>query len=131
MRITADTNLLVRVLVGDDPEQAASARRVLLDADLVAAPVTALCELCWVLSRRYGVTRSELVKAIRTLIEADNVVVDRRAVDAGLLFLESGGDFADGVIAYEGARLGGVTFVSFDREAVRAVAADGGSTLLL
>jgi predicted nucleic-acid-binding protein len=42
-----------------------------------------------------------------------------------------GGDFADGVIAYEGAWLGGETFVSFDRIAVAAVAKQGRKARLL
>ncbi len=33
--------------------------------------------------------------------------------------VDAGGDFADGVIAYEGRWLGGETFVSFDRKAAR------------
>ena len=46
-----------------------------------------------------------------------NVLV--RLVNAGLRMLKSGGDFADGVIAYEGQWLGAGEFVSFDRSAVK------------
>lgn len=45
--------------------------------------------------------------------------------------LAAGGDFADGVIAFEGRRLGGEVFASFDCEAVELVAAQGGDTRLL
>ena len=45
--------------------------------------------------------------------------------------LDAGGDFADGVIAYEGNWLGGETFVSFDRQAVALLAAQGKSARLL
>ncbi len=45
--------------------------------------------------------------------------------------LEAGGDFADGVIAFEGRRLGGEIFASFDRTAVGLVTAQGGDTHLL
>lgn len=41
--------------------------------------------------------------------------MNRSAVEAGLAVLEAGGDFADGIIAYEGNWLGGETFVSFDK----------------
>jgi hypothetical protein len=41
------------------------------------------------------------------LIESASVLVDRPAVEAGLAVLASGGDFADGVIAFEGRRAGG------------------------
>jgi hypothetical protein len=59
------------------------------------------------------------------------VRVDRAAAEAGLTMLAAGGDFADGVIAFEGRRLGGDIFASFDRGAVDPVAAQGGDTYLL
>ena len=52
---------------------------------------------------------------LRQLIEVANVAIDRQATEAGLVMLDAGGDFADGVIAYEGRRLGGEVFVSFDK----------------
>ncbi len=57
--------------------------------------------------------------------------VNRPAVEAGLSVLEAGGDFADGVIAYEGNWLGGETFVSFDKKAVALLTAQGQSARLL
>jgi predicted nucleic-acid-binding protein len=45
--------------------------------------------------------------------------------------LQAGGDFADGAIAYEGAWLGGETFVSFDKGAVALLSAQGRSASLL
>jgi transposase len=53
------------------------------------------------------------------------------AVEAGLSVLEAGGDFADGVIAYEGSWLGGETFVSFDKKAVVLLIKQGQSARLL
>ena len=57
--------------------------------------------------------------------------VNRPTLEAGLLMLEAGGDFADGVIAYEGKWLGGETFVSFDKQAVALLTAQGQSAWLL
>jgi predicted nucleic-acid-binding protein len=45
--------------------------------------------------------------------------------------LDAGGDFADGVIAYEGRWLGAETFVSFDKKAVEMLAAQGQAARLL
>ncbi|MGT2464641.1 hypothetical protein ACVOMV_02800 [Mesorhizobium atlanticum] len=45
--------------------------------------------------------------------------------------LDAGGEFADGVIAFDGQWLGGETFVSFDRKAVKLVEGQGTPTLLL
>jgi predicted nucleic-acid-binding protein len=50
------------------------------------------------------------------LINAANVVVNRPAADAGLALLKAGGDFADGVIAFEGQWLGANTILSFDKK---------------
>lgn len=119
MKITADTNILVRAAVGDDSEQSPAAQRVLAEAELVAVTLPTLCEFCWVLRRPYRYGTEDIARAVRALIAADNVAVDEPAVTAGLAMMEQGGDFADGVIAHEGKWLGGETFVSFDLEAVR------------
>jgi predicted nucleic-acid-binding protein len=73
----------------------------------------------------------EIATAIEALIDSGNVQTNRIAVHAGLAVLRAGGDFADGVIAYEGTRLGGETFVSFDKQAVSLVAAQGQRAQLL
>jgi predicted nucleic-acid-binding protein len=90
-----------------------------------------LCEFVWVLRRVYGFQPTDVAAAIRTLLAAANVEANRPAAEAGLAVLEAGGDFADGVIAYEGRWLGGETFVSFDKKAVALLAAQGRPTLLL
>jgi predicted nucleic-acid-binding protein len=131
VRITADTNVLVRAAVGDDAKQARSAAKVLTTAELVAVTLPTLCEFVWVLARGYRRTDAEIGEAVRLLIESARVRADRPAIEAGLSVLEAGGDFADGVIAFEGRRLGGPIFVSFDNKAVDLIAASGGETRLL
>ena len=49
----------------------------------------------------------------------------------GLDMMRAGGDFADGIIAYAGAWLGGETFVSFDKRAVKRLAQRGQAATLL
>lgn len=131
MILTADTNVLVRAVVGDEPQQSAIASALLREADAIAVPLPVLCELVWVLRRAYGVADADISEAIRTLIEADSVRVDRAAAEAGLTLLEAGGDFADGVIAHQGQWLGGESFVSFDRQAVALLQAQRISAQLL
>lgn len=131
MKITADTNVLVRAITGDDLQQSEIAQAVLANASVVALPVPVLCELVWVLSRGYKIPEIKIGEAIRHLINSVNVVANRPAVEAGLALLDLGGDFADGVIAYEGSWLGGETFVSFDRKAVKLIEAQGESARLL
>jgi predicted nucleic-acid-binding protein len=125
VKIIADTNLLIRVIIEDDPRQAKAAQAALEAADTVAIGVTALCELAWLMTQRYRLPERDVAEAIRMLLSSANVVIDQPVVEAGLAMLDSGGDFADGVIAFEGHRLGGETFVSFDREAVSVLKAGG------
>lgn len=131
MKITVDTNVLVRAVVQDDPLQAQQATEALLGASLIAVATPSLCELVWVLRKVYGFKIADVAQAIRALVATVNVEMNRPAVAAGLAMLEAGGDFADGVIAYEGSWLGGETFVSFDKKAVALLAAQGQSARLL
>ncbi len=125
MRITADTNLLVRAAVRDNLEQAASAERILADAALVAIPVAVFCELAWVLKARYGQSGEQIGVLIRGYLNGETVVTGRSAVEAGLHTLARGGDFADGAMAQEGRDHGGTVFASFDRVAVRLLTEQG------
>ena len=131
MKVTVDTNVLVRAVVHDDPVQASAAVKVLTDAGLIAVATPCLCELVWVLLRVYDFQSSDAAAAIRALLATANVEVNRPAAEAGLSMLDAGGDFADGVMAYEGNWLGGETFVSFDKKAVALLTAQGGSARLL
>jgi predicted nucleic-acid-binding protein len=131
MKITADTNLLIRVITEDNEQQSRVAQTALKKAELVAISIPALCELAWVLSQGYKVPSSLVAEAIRRLINGANVVINRPATEAGLALLDAGGDFADGVIAYEGNWLGADTFVSFDRKAIKLIEAQGRSARLL
>jgi predicted nucleic-acid-binding protein len=131
VRITVDTNVLARAVLRDDRRQSATAIKVLREASRIAVPLPCLCELVWVLRRGAGLSRVEVSEAIRALINAGNVVVNRPAVEAGLAVHDAGGDFADGAMAHEGSWLGGEIFVSFDKEAVKLLTAQGQAARLL
>src|ERR1700682_736693 len=131
MKITADTNVLVRAVTGDKAPQSKAAQAALKRADVVALAIPALCELVWVLSQGYKVPPRDIAEAIRRLMNGANGVLDRPASGDGLALLDAGGDFADGVIAYEGSWLGADAFVSFDKKAVKLLEAQGGSARLL
>jgi predicted nucleic-acid-binding protein len=131
MKITADTNVLVRAIVGDDAQQSKAAQAALKKAEMVALAIPALCELVWVLSQGYKIPSGDIPEAIRRLMNGANVVVNRPAAEAGLVLLDAGGDFADAAIAYEGNWLGAESFVSFDKKAVKLMEAQGESALLL
>lgn len=131
MKITADTNVLARAILQDDPDQCSIARKLLKDATLIAVSLPSLCELVWILRQGAKLSKEDVSTAIRALLDTGNVVMNRPAVEAGLALLEAGGDFADGIMAHEGKWLGGETFVSFDKKAVTLLSKQGESVRLL
>ena len=131
MKISVDTNVLVRAVLQDDASQGEAAATLLRSASLIAVSLPCLCELVWVLRRGAKLSVADVALTIRDLLGAGNVVMNRPAVEAGLAVLEAGGDFADGIMAYEGEWLGGGTFVSFDRQAVALLTQQGQAARLL
>lgn len=125
MNITVDTHVLLRAVLQDDAKQAKIAADALKKATLIAIPTPCLCEFAWVLMRGANKTKEQTASAIRALADIHKVQMNRPAVEAGLEVLEAGGDFADGVIAYEGAWLGGETFLSFDRQVIALLKKQG------
>ena len=131
MKIIADTNLLVRLAVDDDPGQRRAAARAVEEAEIVIVGLHALCEMAWVLRAKYSSSRAQIILAIENLCEIENVVANRAAVNAGLSAMRFGADFADAVIAYEGRMAGGDVFISFDKKAVAAMEKQGMPSKLL
>lgn len=131
MKATLGTNTLLRLATRDDPAQVATALQVLHGASLIAVSTPALCEFVWVLLRGYRYSAAQAAHAVRSLLQVQQVVVNTPAVLAGLALLEAGGDFADGVIAFEGELLGGQEFVSFDQQAVKLLKAQKRKVCLL
>lgn len=131
MNISVDTNVLVRAVLQDDARQARAANKLLREASLIAVSLPCLCELTWVLRRGAKLSKEDIFEAIRALMSASNVVMNRPAVEAGLAMLKAGGDFADGIMAYEGQWLGGDIFTSFDKQAVELLSAQGQAARLL
>lgn len=131
MKITPDANVLIRAATRDHDFQTSMAENTLSAADRIALPLATLCELVWVLRRGYKKPAAAIIKSLRDLIDSEKVDTNRLAVEAGLSLLADGGDFADGVIAYEGRQLGGEVFVTFDKRAARLVKEAGSRTELL
>jgi predicted nucleic-acid-binding protein len=125
MKMIADTNVLMRAVLDDDVVQSRASRLALSSADQIVISRHVFCEMVWLLLQRYKMSKAEIVKVIHGYLEADNVITDTSAVQAGLEAMNAGADFADGVIAYEGRWLGGEIFVSFDKKAVAAIAKQG------
>ncbi len=131
MKVSVDTNVLVRGVVRDHVAQANAADRALENASLIALTLPCLCEFVWVLRHVYKFSATATASALQALLDTGNVVVNRPAVEAGMTVLMAGGDFADGVIAFEGRWMGGEIFISFDKKAVALIEYNGHSARLL
>jgi predicted nucleic-acid-binding protein len=131
MKISVDTTVLARAVLNDQPAQSRAARKLLKEASLIAVPLPCSCALVWVLRQGAKLAKDDVATTIRSLMNMGNVVVNWPAAELGLAVLDAGGDFADGVIAYEGTWLGGEAFVSFDKQAVSLVSTQGEAAQLL
>ena len=125
MRVTADTNVLLRAILQDDERQTGVAEALLANATIIAIPVPVLCEFSWVLRRSFDQSPTEVAAAIQAICAIETVVTDGPAVEAGVATLLAGGDFADGAIAQQGERLGATVFATFDRKAAALLSQAG------
>src|ERR1700744_5379806 len=101
MKIAVDTNVLVRLVTGDDPRQNTAAMTAVQGADIVQISTIVLSELVWVLRRAYRYSDGDIIDVVRRLLQSRNIEADIMAAEAGLRMLSRGGDFADGVIQFE------------------------------
>ena len=116
---TLDTNVVVRLLIGDDPQQTPIAEQAFLDAIAsggVYLPDVVLAEVAWVL-RGYDLERTTRYQLLERLVRTRGVVVDD--IDAVIDALEQfrfGGDLADQLILARAASTGALPVLSFDRQ---------------
>jgi predicted nucleic-acid-binding protein len=115
--IAADTNVLVRLLTGDEPEQAAIAQS-LFTAGPVWIAKTVLLETSWVLRSIYGFEDSAINDVFVKLLGLRNVHVEDKSLVADALDLVAAGvEFADAL--HFTSRPQGAKFFSFDRAFIR------------
>jgi len=127
--IGLDTDVLVRYLAQDDPEQAAAATTLvesLSAADPGFVSLVTVVELSWVLRRAYGVDADRSDELIGALLDAGELRMDRPSVVRAALASHGRADLADAVIAELGRAAGCEQTVTFDRRAAR----DAGMTLV-
>ncbi len=121
--IAIDTNIVVRYLAGDHPEQSARARSI-IDGQLVFIAVTVALESEWVLRSAYGYSRIQSVHALRAFCGLPTVnVEDADCVSDALDLMEKSMDFGDALHLARTAQCSG--FITFDRKFVKAAQAAG------
>ena len=115
--IAVDTNVLVRLLTGDDLKQAAAARSLFAAGPIWIAK-TVLLETGWVLRSLYGFEESAVCDAFTRLLGLKNVhTKDEPSVAAALALTVQGIELADAM--HLSSRPPGAVFVSFDQSFVR------------
>ena len=115
--IAVDTNVLVRLLTGDDPAQEAAARSLFASGQVWIAK-TVLLETGWVLRSLYGFEEETIRDAFIKLLGLRNVQAeDESSVAAALALTSDGIELADAM--HLSSRPAGARFVSFDKSFVR------------
>jgi predicted nucleic acid-binding protein len=113
-----DTNVIVRYLTDDHPQQSPRARKV-IDAQDVWVPTTVLLETEWVLRSVYHYTPARIAVALRQFAGLPRVALENAALAAQALdWVERGMDFADAL--YLGAAGHCEALVTFDAAFAKA-----------
>jgi len=112
-----DTNILVRHLTGDPPQQAARATKFLAEADELLLPDLVVAEVVYVLESFYEVPRPEVAELVRAVIAFPAVVVlDPAMLLRALEVYEVDRlDFAEAYLVAQAERSGVGAVASFDR----------------
>ena len=121
--IGLDSNVLVRYIVQDDPEQAVAASRLIEGQCTERSPgrvnLVVLVELAWVLTKAYHYEKADVARVVRQLLRTTEFdIEDSDAVWAALREFEAGAaDFADHLIARRNRNAGCGRTYTFDRRA--------------
>ena len=119
--IAFDTNVLLRLLLNDDSDQAKRAQDLIDHAvsasDRVLLPDIVLCELEWVLESVYQFPRAGIARTLRRLLDAQefafmNRAAVRQALDS---YTRGQADFSDYLIGESATLAGATTTYTFDR----------------
>lgn len=116
--LAIDTNLIVRYLVGDDPKQAAAARRS-IDRNNVFVSSTVLLETEWVLRSLYNFSRNDCADSIAKFAGLPNVTIDDvTSVADAINLTRQGLDFADALHIAKSRDCD--VFITFDQDLVKS-----------
>ena len=127
-----DTNVIVRYIMQDDPNQSPLATRVIesLSADAPGfVPLVSVVELGWVLQSAYGLDRTQLIEALGALLRTKELLVEcAEIVWRALRQLQvTNADFADCLISLSASSAGCTSTMTFDRSAAKSA----GMTLIV
>ena len=122
--IALDTNVLIRYLTRDNPEQAEAARALL--QGLTTNGPGFICrevviEVVWVLERSYHFRRERIANIVVELVATDTLVIedDNDVAQAAAVYREGSADFSDLMILAAANRVGAQPLYTFDRRFAR------------
>jgi predicted nucleic-acid-binding protein len=121
-----DTNIVIRLLTNDDPDQRRLALRFAegLGKDYLAfLPLICLLELDWALRSQLGYSRRDASAAIAKLLQVRGLTVESHdlVVKALRHVEQKNADFADALIAARSFQQGCASIKTFDKRAASRV----------
>jgi predicted nucleic-acid-binding protein len=116
--LAVDTNVVVRYLTGDHPQQTIRAKELIEKEDIFVS-ATVLLETEWVLRKLYGWMNAPVAKALRGFAGLPRATVENPSrVLQALDWAENGMDFADALHLAQAVNCD--AFVTFDQRLARA-----------
>ena len=115
--VAIDTNVLVRLLTGDDSQQAASAEQFVCRGAWVS--ILALAEVTWVLTTVYELRPADVARAVGMLLDHEHLTLqDSDVVAAALKIFQSNArvGFSDCLIIEIARKAGHLPLGTFDRK---------------
>lgn len=113
MRITVDTNALIRFFADDIPPKANLVEKLLKDEEQILIPDVVFPELEYILIKQYRFTREKLSEVYTFLSSQDNVYITNDVKSAIAIFDKTKLDMADCIIAAYSFK---DSLASFDRQ---------------
>lgn len=125
-RVGIDTNILLRMVIDDDPAQKEKVKRFISELDeddllIVSLPV--LLETAWVLESLYGYAKNAVLDFLQAILERREVEVPDYEVVGNAIDICRGSnlDFSDAVIAEMNRLSGCEKTYTFDVKAAREI----------
>lgn len=115
--IAIDTNILVRIVTNDEPEQALRAANI-LNNHAIFISKTVILELEWVLRFSYALKRTIILSTLQQILTTDGFTIEQSStIEQSLQWYEKGMDFADAL--HLASSLHAEKFVSFDKKLIK------------
>lgn len=127
--LAIDTNVIVRFVALDDPEQSPRAKGLIEGNDIFVS-LTVILEAGWVLASRHGFPPDQIVASLNAFLRLPQISFDEPwVVRQALEWVGSGLDFADALHLAQAQEFDG--FATFDRKFAKAAGRLGATAIRL